>query len=536
MAALAAILFVTGCGDENVVFISEGSRNVAHIDAAGKYVLIPVQESCGEKTVEIMEGDEIRSLRIRLAENAVDYHVPLVCNGILDISVQDSLTPLFLQNVLVSDEFEGRFKGEMRPRNHFSAPYGWINDPNGLICLDGWWHLYYQHNPYGAKWGNMTWGHARSRDLVNWEHLGDALFPDVNGNAFSGCCLVDRNNTAGFGAGALIAMYTSDAPSGQTQSLAYSTDGGMSFVKYSGNPVLSSDEFRDFRDPKVFWHEDTGKWVMALTAAKTVRFYSSEDLKSWTFESSFDNSGLPDDAIVWECPDLFQMNDAEGNEHWVLLCSNLAHSGSMSVVRYFVGDFDGRNFKVISQDPQEIKFLDYGPDYYAVSTWTDVPDGRRVAAAWMNGVAYAGDTPYDGGFRGIHTYPRELFLYESDGEMRVGNRLCSEVAAQAEIISVRRSLENPFTVVLSNDDGECVRVYVDTSSNIIRFDRSASGQVLFHDRFVHQWEVPLPESDGIQLDFAVDRTSVECFINGGTYSTSFQVFPSSTLTTINIEQ
>ena len=522
------------------------------------FLMIPVDESNGESDVIVTSSAGEQHLKIRLAETEIDYYVPLKCNGRTTIKIMGNHADYLFENMKFSRNLHYEYDAEYRPYIHFTAPQGWINDPNGLIYINGEYHLYYQHNPYGAKWGNMTWGHATTKDFIHWEHHGDALFPDKNGNAFSGCCIQDCNNVSGFGENALLAFYTSDAPSGQTQSLAYSIDGGKTFEKYEGNPVLTSDVYRDFRDPKVFWHEPSSKWVMALSAAKTIQFYSSSDLKTWNHESIFTYPDVANDAIVWECPDIFPMNDSNGVQKWVMINSNLCHGGSMSKVRYYIGDFDGHSFIPETSSDHEINLVDYGPDFYASATYANAPDGRTIMATWMNGVAYAGDTPYDGGFRGAHTLPRDLFLYSDGDKWYVGSTVCEEVrraAKSSETIgdltvekgetSEIRISDTPYCIRMKMEDAsvpfvlqfsaeEKVELEYCPSKRKMSINRSESGDCSFSDRFVKSWDVDVPFSNEIELEIWVDRTSVECFLNGGKVSSTFQVFPSKIYDTVKL--
>ena len=218
-----------------------------------------------------------------------------------------------------------------------------MNDPNGMVYADGVYHLFYQYNPQGNDWGNMSWGHATSSDMIHWKEQSVALTRDDLGDIFSGSAIIDKDNTAGFGANAMVALYTSASNDGkQQQSIAYSTDGGKNFTKYNANPVIRNND-DNLRDPKVFWHEGSKKWVMALAKGwlRGIEFYGSTDLKTWNHLSTFvvDLPGRP--SLQWECPDLMQMGDK-----WVLIVSvnpggPIMGSGTM----YFVGDFDGTTFK-----------------------------------------------------------------------------------------------------------------------------------------------------------------------------------------------
>lgn len=251
----------------------------------------------------------------------------------------------------------GAYNEQHRPQFHFTPPQQWMNDPNGMVYYEGEYHLFYQHYPDSNVWGPMHWGHAVSADLVTWEQLPIAIYPDTLGLIFSGSAVVDWNNTSGFGQDSvppLVAIYTYHNMDGerdgsndfQTQAIAYSNDKGRTWTKYEGNPVIPNTEnIRDFRDPKVFWHEVSQQWVMALAVLDRVRIYNSKNLKEWTLGSEF-GMGIGSDGRPWECPDLFQL-PIEGSDaqKWVMLVSLGAggYNGG-SATQYFVGDFDGSTF------------------------------------------------------------------------------------------------------------------------------------------------------------------------------------------------
>ena len=299
-----------------------------------------------------------------------------------------------------------------RPQYHFSPPANWMNDPNGLVYLDGEYHLFYQYNPDATVWGPMHWGHAVSHDLVNWQHLPVALAPDALGNIFSGSAVVDKNNTAGFGANAMVAIFTHEQNGAQRQSLAYSMDKGRTWIKYSGNPVLKApNNLKDFRDPKVFWYErgSSGHWIMLVAAMNKILFYTSPDLKTWTPSGEF-GPGYGSTYGVWECPELQELPlDGGPQTRWMLsvgVGSGAPANGSG--VQYFIGDFDGQKFTTPAP-PATVLWVDYGADFYAAQAWNDAPDSRKVWLGWMNNWAYAQNTPTSS-FRGSFSLPRQLTL------------------------------------------------------------------------------------------------------------------------------
>ncbi|MBR0111122.1 MAG: DUF4980 domain-containing protein, partial [Bacteroidales bacterium] len=407
--------------------ISHLSATHTHVRVTGadRYVLLPVQEGAPSATLKVLvDTREAQSLSVQLATARVDYFVPLDVSAhagrqiLLDVvrsrprsgEVRDGSKDVCWAQMKTASVFDRTNREAFRPTWHFSPAYGWMNDPNGLVYKDGEWHLFFQYNPYGSMWGNMTWGHAVSRDLVHWEELPPAIWADPLGSVFSGSAIVDKTGAAGFGAGAIVAMYTS-AGTNQTQSLAGSTDGGRTFTKYPGNPVITAD-IPDFRDPKLFFDSRTGRWNVVLAAGQEVRFYSSADLKEWTFESAF-GTGYGAHGGVWECPDLVRL-PFEGREKYVLIV-NINPGGPFggSATQYFVGDFDGHRF-IADEAPEVTRWMDYGKDHYATVTWSNAPDGRVVALPWMSNWQYANAVPTRQ-FRSANGAPRDLSLVRSGG-------------------------------------------------------------------------------------------------------------------------
>lgn len=299
------------------------SHAMLRLEANERFILLPVEEKTGICNISIIYDNKSRqSLNVRLAANKVDYYVPLDISGhkgreiLLDINALGDVLKngsfkdyVCWQHIRQSADFDTANREPHRPLYHHTPAYGWMNDPNGMFYNNGEYHLYYQWNPYGSQWENMHWGHSVSRDLIHWENRSAVLAPDDLGTIFSGSCVVDKDNTAGFGAGAIVAFYTS-AGKKQTQSIAYSTDNGNTFTKYHGNPVIIGD-VPDFRDPNVFWNEELGKWNLILAAGQEMRIYSSADLKNWTYESSF-GKGFGNHGGVWECPDLMKVSSPDG--------------------------------------------------------------------------------------------------------------------------------------------------------------------------------------------------------------------------------
>jgi fructan beta-fructosidase len=419
----------------------KGDTTIIRVDNPTKYLLLPVQEEKDEAQVILATGAKDDTwMDVRLAQNGADYYVPFNLKKNAAGKATDGKTAivkilglkkdaLALNLMKLSDTFDTTNTDEYRPSYHFTPLYGWMNDPNGMVYKDGEYHLYFQYNPYGSKWGNMHWGHAVSKDLLHWEHLDPAIARDNMGHIFSGSSVVDKNNTAGYGKNAIIALYTSASDkNGQIQCMAYSTDNGRTFTKYEGNPVLTPfDGLKDFRDPKVFWYEKGKCWYMIVSADKETRFYKSKNLKKWTYVSSF-GKGLGQQPCQYECPDFFQLpvNGDKKNMKWVMIMNvNPGCWFGGSATEYFVGDFDGKNFTC--PDGNDVKWLDWGKDHYATVTYSNT--GNRVLAmTWMSNWQYANLTPFKQN-RGANGLPRELKLYEKDGKYYISENVAPEAYA-----------------------------------------------------------------------------------------------------------
>ena len=544
---------------------------LVHINTNQRYLLLPVEEVMPDVRVSmIVNNKEVNVADVRLAVNRVDYFVPLDLsdyagkNILLKFKlgsndpIRGKLSAVCCKEMKLSDTFDTGNREKFRPTYHFSPLYGWMNDPNGMVYKDGEYHLFYQHNPYGSKWGNMHWGHAISKDLINWEHRPDAITPDALGTIFSGSAVVDTDNTAGFGAGAIVAIYTQNSDR-QVQSIAYSTDNGRSFTKYENNPVLTSDA-RDFRDPKVFWHKETQRWIMLLAVGQEMQIFSSSNLKDWAFESSF-GEGQGAHGGVWECPDLFELPvDGTNEKKWVLLC-NLNPGGPFggSATQYFVGTFNGKEF--VNESPSKTKWMDWGKDHYATVTWSDAPDNRRIAIAWMSNWQYANDVPTSQ-YRSPNSVPRDLSLFTVDGETYLQSAPSPELLALRDASKKRSfkvngtrtikemipgndgayeielTIENQHADVIGfrlyNDKGEEVDMQYDMKEKKFSMDRRKSGEVGFNENFpMLTWTTIESGKDELKLRLFVDKSSVEAFGDGGRFVMTNQVFPSEPYTHID---
>ena len=538
-------------------------QSVVAVSEATRFLLLPVQDDAPEAKVGVISGNtRVGELaNVRLARERVDYYVPFSLEAFMgkDVKIDVLGMPqgsLCWKELKLSDTFDMANREKYRPLYHHTPAYGWMNDPNGMFYKDGVWHLYFQHNPYGSTWGNLSWGHSTSTDLVHWQYEGDPVMPDAWGLIFSGSSVVDTDNTAGFGPGAIVAFYTSakSTPWGdvQMQSMAYSTDGGKSFTRYEGNPILTSTE-RDFRDPKVFWYAPGKHWVMLLAVGQQMQIFSSKNLKEWKHESDF---GLKHGAHggVWECPDLVELPiEGTKEKRWVLIC-NLNPGGPFggSATQYFVGTFDGKKFT--NQFPTKTKWMDYGKDHYATVTFSNAPDGRCVALGWMSNWQYAAVVPTKQ-YRSANTIARDLTLYRQDGDLLLKSAPSKEIeAARNDAKSIKKfnvsdsySIENlldgndgayeiemeiksngaqKIVFTLLNGKGESVLMYYDTAMRQFVMDRSNSGETAFSRDFPAMTAAPVGEGDDFTLRLFVDRSSIEAFGDGGKFVMTNIVFPS----------
>lgn len=465
-----------------------------------------------------------------------------------------------------------------RPQIHFSPQAHWINDPNGMVFSNGQYHLFYQYYPDSSVWGPMHWGHAISTDLVHWKHLPIALYPDSLGCIFSGSAVVDANNTSGFGKdgkGPLVVMFTyhdfvgekAKTNTFQTQGIAYSNDEGLTWTKYDRNPVIKNPGIRDFRDPKVMWHEASKKWILTLATLKTVTFFSSPDLKTWTKESEF-GEGVGEHGAPWECPDLFRLKvDGSDQEKWVLLVSiNPGAPNGGSATQYFVGEFDGKVFH--NESPStEARWMDYGKDNYAGVTWSGIPqsDGRRLLIGWMSNWQYARNVPTTV-WRGAMTLPREITLKKLEsGEIVLNGYPTSEFdnygpkwsdlqageqklttsspasfdlgTADAFDYSVELDISaaNQVTVQLANIQNEVFDIVLDKARQQVRINRNQSGETSFSKEFPVAIVAPANIKDKVSLRLVIDQSSVELFMDGGLLELTNIMYPKEIYNRVNVQ-
>lgn len=544
MAATMLASLAIAASAQDARFLSS-NHCIYRINEQKNYLLLPVQEKAEMCNIKVVKNNtQVKALNVRLASNHIDYYVPLDLKQFgedaklaLDIHVNgtyrnDGELSGFTcwKKMQFSDTFDTANREKYRPVYHHTPTWGWMNDPNGMFYKDGVWHLYFQYNPYGSQWENMTWGHSTSTDLIHWTFQGAPIEADAWGTIFSGSAVVDHNNTAGFGKGAVVAMYTS-AGENQTQSIAYSNDNGQTFTKYDGNPVLTSNT-PDYRDPHVFWNEDIKRWNMIMAEGQHMDIYSSADLKEWKLESQF-GAEYGNHGGVWECPDLMKMKVRGTDQYkWMLLC-NINPGGPFggSATQYFVGQFDGHKFTCESA-PEVTKWMDYGKDHYATVTFDNAPDGRRVAMAWMSNWQYANQVPTMQ-YRSANSVPRDLDLYEYQGQTYCGVTPSPELAAArpkkatktlTEACEMVVTLKGNATITLANDKGEQVVMTYDEKSRTFAMDRTKSGQKEFSDDFAALTVAPV-HGKMSQLRLFIDRSSIEAFDADGKMAMTNLVFP-----------
>jgi fructan beta-fructosidase len=452
------------------------------------------------------------------------------------------------------------YQEPLRPRFHFTPAQNFMNDPNGLVFLDGEYHLFYQHNPLGRKWGHMSWGHAVSPDMLHWKHLPVALREEGGIMIFSGSVVADPDDTSGLcrprGPSCLVAIYTGHGKGKQTQNLAWSADRGRTWTKYAGNPVLDLG-LKDFRDPKVFWHAPARRWVMVsvLPDLHKVRLLGSVDLKHWEVLSDFGPAGAT--GGVWECPDLFPLpvDGSAAETRWVLdVDLNPGGQAGGSGGQYFVGTFDGKTF-VNDNPPGTTLWVDHGKDFYATLSFSDIPpsDGRRIWMGWMGNWLYANEEP-TAPWRGVQSVPRVLGLRRLPEGVRLVQAPIEELRAlrttaeprdvtaasalppSAEIeIDIPRTGTGEAGLRLSNAAGEEVVLGVDRTGPRVFVDRTRSRATPFHDAYPARHAGPVRwRDDRVRLRVLFDRTTLEIFANEGETVISERVYPTQPLDRVEL--
>ena len=537
LMTLSAVMMLTMVWAQEVI-TQACEQSIVIPKSQGRYLWLPIQESAPEGKVQLIVGGMLQTEQnVRMAREKTDYYValdllPYQGNKALRVCVQNvPAGSVCFKNLKQNDNVDfALIEEKYRPLYHHTPKRGWMNDPNGMFYKDGVWHLFYQYNPYGSMWGNMHWGHSSSTDLVHWKDEGVALAPDAWGTMFSGSCVTDNGN--------IVAMYTTSRPTPfggdvQAQCIAFSKDNGKTFRKYEGNPVLTAEE-KDFRDPRPFWNEDIKAWNLILAVGQEMRIYSSPDLKEWKYESSFGKE-YGCHGGVWECPDLFKIDDK-----WVLIC-NINPGGPFggSATQYFVGQFDGHKFTCESK-PEVTKWLDYGKDHYATVSFYNAPDNRRTVLAWMSNWQYANQVPTMQ-FRSANSVPRDLGMFEYKGEFYVsvvpskemlslrGDKAKQPTEACEIVVDVKKQAE----IVLSNAKGEQIIMRYDAAKQTFSMDRTKSGDVSFSADFPCVTEAPTYGTVK-QLRIFIDRCSVEAFDAEGKMAMTNLVFPTEPYNNIKV--
>jgi fructan beta-fructosidase len=447
-----------------------------------------------------------------------------------------------------------------RPQFHFTPARNWMNDPNGLVFLEGEYHLFYQHNAFADTPGSIGWGHAISRDLLHWEHLPIAI-PFADGiMAFSGCAVVDHHNSSGLGMNGqapLVLIFTGhvEAKQRQDQRLAYSNDRGRTWTIFEGNPVLDIGA-KDFRDPKVFWHAPTKRWVMLVVLANDCKaqFYGSSNLKDWTHLSDW--GPFSSHEWNWEVPELFELPiDDSSEKRWVLKV-DVGTGGPFggSAGMYFLGQFDGTRF--IADDANlnpetPANWLDFGKDFYAAITFANLSDNRLLWLAWMNNWQYAAQTPTSP-WRGAMSIPRTVSLKRFSSGLELIQQPVRELeklrgkhhrftdlqleagSSKLEVRGERLEIIAEFKLETASEFGLKVRVGpnnetvvgYNTSSQELFVDRRKSGQVDFNEHFTGRHSASLPLENGVlRLHIFIDSCSLEVFGNHGRTVITDLIFP-----------
>lgn len=541
---MTLMLALVGASAQEKPQVLGKSHAMQRVEVKNKYLLLPVQEREENANVKVLVGGrQMKSFNVKLAVDQVDYYVPLDIRSfgsgdlLLDITFHGDRRFtgamkdfICWREMKQSDAFDTQNREKFRPAYHHTPAYGWMNDPNGMFYKDGVFHLYYQYNPYGSQWENMTWGHSTSRDLIHWEAQPIAIEPDALGDVFSGSCVVDKRNNE------VVAMYTSAGKS-QVQSIAFSKDNGQTFEKYAGNPVLVSSE-EDFRDPKAFWNPEIQKWNLILAVGQEMRIYSSADMKEWTYESSFGKELGCHDG-VWECPDLMKLQvRGTDKQKWLLIC-NINPGGPFggSATQYFIGDFDGHKFTCEHNDT---RWMDYGKDHYATVTFDNAPEGRKIALAWMSNWQYANQVPTKQ-FRSANSVPRDLDLFEHNGQtycgvtpskelMALRGKVTNKLPKTCEIVvDVKGSTE----IVLANSLGEQIVMKYDAAKQTFSMDRTRS-YASFSEAFPIETTAPT-YGEIKQLRIFIDNCSIEAFDAEGKMAMTNLVFPNEPYNTLKVK-
>ncbi|MEP6746673.1 MAG: glycoside hydrolase family 32 protein [Bacteroidota bacterium] len=479
---------------------------------------------------------------------------------------------IFLSSVVIAQD-NTTPTPQWRPVYHFTPAKNWTNDPNGLIFLNGVYHLYNQQNPFENQWGHMSWGHATSTDLVHWKHLPVAIPETIDKDTtwrYSGCAVWDKNNTSGFckTGGCIVAIYTADQPNlkKESQFIAYSNDGGLTYTNYKNNPVIDLQK-KDFRDPSVTWNEETKKWVMvvSLPVEHKLQFYASPNLKQWNLLSEFGPAGYT--SAAWECPSLMQV-PLEGNpakKKWVLAISAAGAERGV-FIQYFVGTFDGKTFR--NDNPDNLILpVDYGDCFYAAIPWNEIPQHKQIYIGWM---VPPPQPTYP--WRGQMSVPRDLTLRQtkeglrliqkptaviqnnlaklsgkdfeltnvkiSDTEKNIPSGLSGNAYWLDAVLTVTPGTNAGFKIARQKDkDGKIIQetiVGYNTSSGKIYVDKTNSGAAKpDKDKLLLTTDMP-NTGNTIRLQILFDKSSLEVFCNNGEKVVTTYIFPGETATGLSV--
>ena len=556
----AALLLAVSCQHPEPVITLEDNGDFQSFVVTNpqKYLLLPVQENKRAVQVRLNTGNEDTDtwMDVSLAVDDVDYYVPFALGGgkVATVDVKNLPADAAAWNLVESsDEFDTANREYYRPAYHFTPTYGWMNDPNGMTYTNGEYHLFFQYNPYGSKWGNMHWGHAVSKDLVHWNQLDPAIVRDNYGHIFSGSSYIARlpeelkgtdpfladvllpgNGTAGDFIASYYTTHNDRNPRSlvEQQSFAISTDGGRTYRKF-GAPVLKSDGRKDFRDPKLFWNAQRGEWGMIVSADNEMQFYGSKNLRDWSYVSAF-GDGYGVQPRQFECPDFFNLPvEGEDADKWVMIVN--VNPGSWfggSASQYFTGSFDGTDF--VCDNPKEtVKWIDWGKDHYAAVTFSCEPEGRVIAMPWMSNWQYANNLPTQQ-YRSQMGMARELFAYRSGEDVYVGQRPVKEMlgilgksdAKLTDRCVVDLDIADGASFTISNSDGE--KVVISCNSGKVYMDRRESGIIPANTFACETW-TPVAqlcgEKESYHLQLWFDRCSIEMFVDGGKASMTNLVYP-----------
>ena len=562
---LAAVLLAASCTDGRMVVVN-GDEVIVTLKARKKYLIFPINDSSPQTQLNFKCGEEDifgHAIEMYLATDSAQFYVPVDISDYrgkkIDIYVGKAQAEWFGVTALrQSNEYEFDYDERYRQKFHMTPYYGWTNDPNGLVYDGKQYHLSYQSNPYGNLWGYMHWGHATSKDLVHWKDQGTILRPDSLGCIFSGCAVMDKENTTGKGENTMVAIYSIDG-NGQRIGIAHSSDGGFTYTPYEGNPVIEEHR-RDFRDPYVLQIE--GKWVMAVTIGECLRFYESENLADWSFTGEFGRDKGSHDGW-WECPAMFPvpaLSEEDTVQKYVLLVSITPHGPNEGgAVQYFIGSWQNGSFV---EDALEYPlWLDYGRDNYAGVVYSNTGD-RAIYMGWMSDWAYTSQTP-SLWFRNGMTIPRELELRQEDGSYIVASVPSPEIytvksfeetkedmtVEGAETLDILKNNNGAYVIRftlgaigeygfrLKNNEGEMIEyrfsVEEGTGAAKVVMDRSRSSKVVFNEDFASRLIVcPLVSKESYEVELFVDRQSAELFIDNGSRVMTNQIFPTKFYDTI----